>query len=146
MKESKFPQILKSLREELGLTQEVIAAELEITGGAYSLYEAGKTAPTLKNLEKLAEIFDVTPNYLLGYETKEESNQVMIEKAFRSDNDTPNVYALSAQTLNTAKIINSLDKPHQLAIREIAEFYRFKENETDYNKYLRFLRLNKKDK
>jgi transcriptional regulator with XRE-family HTH domain len=59
----------KRLREErlrLKLTQESIADKLGLASSSYALYEQGRREPDLDTLKKLADIFDVTTDYLLG--------------------------------------------------------------------------------
>ena len=61
-----FGNKIKSLREEKGLTQKELADMLGTSLKTISNYEVKGTRPrTMKNFEKLAEIFDVNVNYLL---------------------------------------------------------------------------------
>lgn len=62
----KISKILKELRESYGYTQTYVAKHLNITHQSYQAYESGKTIPTLENFVKLAELFDVTLDYLIG--------------------------------------------------------------------------------
>jgi len=57
---------LKALRQENNLLQKDIAKKLNISTSAYGFYEQGKRTPDLETVLKLAEIFDVTIDYLLG--------------------------------------------------------------------------------
>lgn len=63
---SKFAQRLKELRLERGLTQQQIAALLNIKQQSYIRYEYGTGEPSLSTLINLAHIFGVTTDYLLG--------------------------------------------------------------------------------
>ena len=47
-------------------TQQDVADELGITYQSYQAYELGKAYPTLKNFLKLAELFDVSLDSLVG--------------------------------------------------------------------------------
>ena len=58
---------IKQNRVELNLTQKQVAIKMDISYQAYQAYECGRSLPTLENLIKLCEIFDVTPNELLDY-------------------------------------------------------------------------------
>lgn len=61
-----FGNKIRSLREEKGLTQKELADLLGTSLKTISNYEVKGTRPrTMKNFEKLAEIFDVNINYLL---------------------------------------------------------------------------------
>lgn len=63
----KLHSALKQLRLFMGLTQKQVAEKMGIKYQSYQAYEAGTSIPTLKNLLKLCDIFDVTPNELLDY-------------------------------------------------------------------------------
>lgn len=67
-----FKENLKYLRKSKDLTQKEIAEDLGITQPTYQQWESGKRSPTAETLEKLADYFDVTTDYLLGREDKED--------------------------------------------------------------------------
>jgi transcriptional regulator with XRE-family HTH domain len=56
---------LKSLREEYGLTQAQLANLAGVTAGLIGQIEQGKVQPSLKTLEKLAEVMGVSPCYFI---------------------------------------------------------------------------------
>ena len=55
-------------RKERGLTQEQLAALLNVSVSAVSKWEIGSNRPDLELLPDLAEIFQVSIDSLLGYE------------------------------------------------------------------------------
>lgn len=57
---------LKFLREEKGLTQPQVAKILNLSTPAYSLIENEQRRMSAKMLEKLAEYFNVSTDYILG--------------------------------------------------------------------------------
>jgi transcriptional regulator with XRE-family HTH domain len=57
---------LKLLREEKGLLQKELAGYLEITPAAYGFYEQGRRQPDPVVLNRLADFFDTSVDYLLG--------------------------------------------------------------------------------
>ena len=57
---------LKSLRLESKITQKEISDKLEIGQGTYARYEKGDRKPTGEILNKLANFFNVSTDYLLG--------------------------------------------------------------------------------
>lgn len=57
---------IKILREKRGIIQEILAAELGITQQMLSKYEKDVTIIKVDILNKLAEYFNVTTDYLLG--------------------------------------------------------------------------------
>lgn len=63
---AKFHKRLKQLREEKGVSQKDLAANLQVTERAVQYYETGDREPTIKNIEKLATYFGVTTDYILG--------------------------------------------------------------------------------
>jgi transcriptional regulator with XRE-family HTH domain len=64
---------LIELRNKNKMTQKEVAAKLKISRSAYSNYESNFREPDFKNVELLADIFEVSVDYLLGRETKESS-------------------------------------------------------------------------
>ena len=57
---------LKECRNEKGLNQKEIAKQLNITQQTYIDYETGRTNPDIDSLIKIANILEVTTDYLLG--------------------------------------------------------------------------------
>ena len=57
---------LIALRKAKGMTQNDVAHKLGITRQAYGHYESGVRLPPTDNLEKLAILFGVSTDYLLG--------------------------------------------------------------------------------
>ena len=58
--------ILKTLREKKGLTQEDLARKVLVTRQAVSRWENGDTQPNTETLKLLSKEFDVSINTLLG--------------------------------------------------------------------------------
>lgn len=82
---------IKTLRKQMGLTQEQLAKRLWVTKAIISAYENAARFPSLEVLIQLAYIFNVSTDYLLGVDKKQ---------ALDVSNLTP----------NQIKIINSLIK------------------------------------
>ena len=59
-------EILKTLREKHGLTQEQLAEKVLVTRQAVSRWENGETQPNTETLKLLSRLFDVSINTLLG--------------------------------------------------------------------------------
>lgn len=57
---------IRELRNEQGLTQAEIAKKIGVTKSAYGFWEQGKNQPDIDTIARLAEIFDVTADYLFG--------------------------------------------------------------------------------
>lgn len=61
-----FPERLKQLRLEAGLTQKEIAVQLNMTQPQYARTENGGRKPSTETLKKFASFFNVSTDYLLG--------------------------------------------------------------------------------
>lgn len=61
-----FCERLCEQRKLFGLTQREMAQILGVTQPSYIRYEKGGAEPTLENLVKIADVFDVSVDYLLG--------------------------------------------------------------------------------
>ncbi|MDR3596636.1 helix-turn-helix transcriptional regulator [Clostridium sp.] len=66
--------VLKNLRLKKNITLDQLAAELNqkfninITGSMLSKWETGKAAPVYDHLKRLASYYDVTTDFLLGFD------------------------------------------------------------------------------
>ena len=63
-----FAQRLKSLRKEIGLSQEVLAKKLNLYKSTIAKYETEKISPSIEMLIIFAKFFKVSTDYLLGLE------------------------------------------------------------------------------
>lgn len=61
-----FGEMLAELRQDTNLTQKELADKLFVSKGTISNYENGIHYPDIEKLISLAELFDVTTDYLLG--------------------------------------------------------------------------------
>jgi len=61
-----FGNILRELRAEKNLSQSFLAEKLSTSQDTISLWERNKSFPDFLSIKKLAEIFDVSADYLLG--------------------------------------------------------------------------------
>lgn len=61
-----FGQIIKKLRRDADMTQEMLAETLSISGQAVSRWENDLAMPDISLIPILANLFDVTTDYLLG--------------------------------------------------------------------------------
>ena len=66
-----FGNILRKLRLQERITQQQLAERLGVTKSVVSYYELQERYPSPEILIKLASIFHVTTDYLLGLEQKE---------------------------------------------------------------------------
>lgn len=66
-----FENRLKKLRENAGITQKQLADSLNVTQTAVNYWENGKREPNIEMIQKIADYFDVTPAYVMGWENTE---------------------------------------------------------------------------
>ncbi|MCY6958900.1 helix-turn-helix domain-containing protein [Clostridium brassicae] len=82
-----FGDILKDLREDREMTQEELGKLLCVTKQAVYTYEKGENEPTMDALIKIADIFDVSLDYLLGRTKQKENFHINNELFLRVLND-----------------------------------------------------------
>lgn len=97
---------LKKLRTERNLTQLQMAEILETSKSNISKYEAGSVEPSLDTIEKLANYFCVSSDYLLGLSNEGLGNKQPDDKGFFFfffyDNDLQEVFVSALKdTLET---------------------------------------------
>ena len=64
----------KKMRKDKSLTQKEVALAVNINERTYRRYEAGEIEPSATNINKLADFFDVSADYLLGRTDNPKSN------------------------------------------------------------------------
>lgn len=67
-----FGNVLKTLRSRENMTQAQLAQKLGLTKSVISAYETGLRLPSYDVLIHIAQIYNVSTDYLLGVEHKEE--------------------------------------------------------------------------
>ena len=66
MNGNEFGCRLRALRQHARLTQKGLAAELGTAHGNVSKYELGETFPPMEIIAKMASVFEVSTDYLMG--------------------------------------------------------------------------------
>ena len=74
---------MKTLRKQVKLTQAQIAEKLDISQQAYASWERGAKKPTQENLVKIAQVLNVSVDYLVGNSEKKSDELGNIELLFR---------------------------------------------------------------
>ncbi len=72
-----FSEIIKDLRQRRHLTQRELAKALYISPGAISQYEKGKSLPSRETMERMANYFSVSVDYLMGNSANEAVERLM---------------------------------------------------------------------
>ena len=70
IKRSEFGERLFKARKARGLTQQQLADKLGITRRMIAYYESDTEGPTIKGLQQIAKVLNVTASYLLGESTQ----------------------------------------------------------------------------
>lgn len=78
-----FSERLKDLRKQAGLTQVDVAEKLGISQPAYASWERSVKKPTQENLVKIAQILNVSVDYLVGNSEEKVDELDNIELLFR---------------------------------------------------------------
>lgn len=78
-----FSERLKKLRKDTGLTQVDVASKLGISQQAYASWERGVKKPTQDNLVKIAQVLNVSVDYLVGNSEEKTDELDNIELLFR---------------------------------------------------------------
>ena len=84
-----FSERLKDLRKQARLTQVDVAEKLGISQPAYASWERRAKKPTQDNLVKIAQILNVSVDYLVGNSDEENTNKELddIELLFRMNSN-----------------------------------------------------------
>jgi transcriptional regulator with XRE-family HTH domain len=74
---------IKKIRKEKGMSQAELAKKIGINIRMISLYESGKSTPSMETIQKLASLFGVTTDYLcyegpMNYESMDIKDKSLI--------------------------------------------------------------------
>ncbi|MTT32183.1 helix-turn-helix domain-containing protein [Terrilactibacillus sp. BCM23-1] len=115
-----FPERLRNLREEAGYKQEDMAKLLNISTSAYGYYEQGRNEPSLDALQKIAQIFVTSADYLIGStdRLKPETYIQVSDNTTFSETEIQVLHELKKYTYFFEDLIHDPDK-------KVATLYRF---------------------
>lgn len=95
-----FPIRLRELRNKLGYTQSELAEKLRLSRASINSWEMGYSAPSTALVARIAKLFHVTTDYLLGLEEC---------VTIRTDNLSERQVSVM---LNTVKAFNEVRQEH----------------------------------
>lgn len=109
---------LKKLRKEKGLYQKDVAEDIGLTASAIGFYEQGKRKPDNDTLQKLADYYDVSTDYLLG-RTNERSSADKIKKAISDDPELQDAWDQISKRENLQLLFKQTKDMDDSSIRQI---------------------------
>ena len=82
MRHINLSNTIKQLRMESGLTQNEFATKLHVSTSSVAMWERGERFPTRKVCERIADLYDVSIDYLYGrtMQCKQSDQQLFLER------------------------------------------------------------------
>ena len=108
----------KLARLNSGLQQKAVASELGISVQSISYWESGSRAPSKDNLLRLAEMYGVTTDYLLGNDVEENSVQAKTKKEPVTIDELPGLTDAQRQLLKAFNRCKAEGRARVLAYAE----------------------------
>lgn len=124
---SSFSERLKELRAEKGIRSEDAAEVFGVSRATLSAYEMGKSVPDLNVLNKMADFYEVSTDYICGRTNVKKSLQADTSSVKLSQSDVNKISELSdSETVGLSLLINSAQFKKMvkaLAVCYISAFY-----------------------
>ncbi|WP_051891615.1 helix-turn-helix domain-containing protein [Lysinibacillus sphaericus] len=116
---------LRTLREERGYLQKFVADKLDIKSNTLSGYENGTRSPDPSMLSSLADLYDVSIDYLLG---RTDNKDALHKQAGISDEEYNNLSSYQKEVINfflTREDLFFKNQPENLldALEQFEVFY-----------------------
>lgn len=93
-------EIIRDLREDRDLKQKDIADYLKMSRTTYNHYELGHTVLNEDIIVKLSKFYDVTPNFILNYDSKNKINDISLLKLIK---------IIEEENIDTTKLITLIN-------------------------------------
>ena len=87
MRDFMFEDNLKKLRKVNNITQAELAQQMNVSLTTVSNWETGFSKPDVEQLKRLAEIFNVSTDYLLGINYNKQWKDVLVKAGILNSND-----------------------------------------------------------
>lgn len=123
---------LKKLRKEKDLYQKDVAKDIGLTASAIGFYEQGKRKPDNDTLQKLADYYDVSTDYLLG-RTNERSSADKIKNAVSDDPDLQDAWKKISQREDLQLLFKQTKDMDESSIRQVIRIIKAIESEESNN-------------
>jgi transcriptional regulator with XRE-family HTH domain len=110
---------LLKLRKEAKMTQVGLSSKLGIARTTYSGYELGTSEPDNETLERIADYYGVTTDYLLGREPKEKihKEETEMERGIRETKERM-IKMIDEYKITTEEEAKILEKYHNRLFKE----------------------------
>lgn len=108
---------IRKLRESKDLTQENMAAELDITAGAYAKIERGETDPSITRLIQIADILKVDVTYFV--KDLSASQPPSLSMMVAEPDNRYNGYASKQDVENLAHLVLQLQRQVEMLFQQI---------------------------
>lgn len=95
---------IQKLRQEKGMTQVELAEKLNYSDKTISKWERGESLPDIVVLKNLADLFDVTLDYLV----EEVHDEKLITRGMKEKNDVKNRYIITGTSIFMVALMASL--------------------------------------
>lgn len=106
---------LVKLRNNIGLSQQDVAEKIGIKKTTYWSYETGRTEPPIEILNKLADFFGCSVDYLLGHQTK---NTVYLDSLTENQKEAISLIKTLSDR-ETAKVIGYIERIKETPLEDI---------------------------
>ncbi len=114
-----FGKRLKELRDEFGYEQKDMGQKLNMTSSAYGYYEQERSEPSLETLIKIANIFNVSTDYLLGV------SNIRKYPVHHSKSDKLSFSDAEIETIQKMKDISLLEELSEDPSSNVARIHRY---------------------
>ena len=99
---------IQAYRKRLGMSQEELGQKLLVSRQTISLWEKDQTVPTIDNLMRLSEIFEISVDEILNSENKEQNAEIQPNESYRftfSKQELNEIYRLQRKSVYKRPII-----------------------------------------
>ncbi|MGM8216584.1 helix-turn-helix domain-containing protein [Bacillaceae bacterium W0354] len=114
-----FGERLKDLRDEFGFDQKDMGEKLNITSSAYGYYEQGRNEPSFETLIKIAKIFKVSTDFLLGLSNTRK------HPVYYSLSDKISLTSAELETILKMKQVSLLEELSKNPASNVARLHRY---------------------
>ncbi|MED0665755.1 helix-turn-helix domain-containing protein [Bacillus badius] len=116
---------LKELRQQRKLTQEEFAQKMGISRGTYAHYEINKRQPDYGTLQKIADFYNVTTDYLLGRTDSPETKST-VTVAGQSVSLSPDELRVFKELIKHQAMFHDLATDPEKKVKQLIKLYKMK--------------------